>query len=127
MLGHATLTACSSKQYSTPEVWAATFTCNCIVAMKSCVPVTQALENGVIQLMTIGHVHLTYAIQNAHNASCCTDKLKPCHAKVVPQDDTEWVLSSQSVLWCICLYGDYCLCNLCCGLLLEIWTPGQSA
>ena len=89
MLGHATLTACSSKQCSTPELWAATFTCNSIVAVKSCLPVTQALENGVIQLMTVGHVHLTNVILNAHDMSCCTDKLKPCHAKVAPQDDTD--------------------------------------
>ncbi len=98
MLSHAALTASSSRQCSTPEVWAATFKCNSIVAVKSCVPVTQALENGVIQLMTIRHVHLTYVIQNAQDVSCCMDKLKPCHAKVVPQDDTEWFLCSQVVM-----------------------------
>lgn len=80
MLGHAALTACSSRQCSTPQVWAASFSCSSIEALKSCAPVTQALENGVIQLMTIGHVHLTYVILIAKHVSCCTDRLKPCHA-----------------------------------------------
>ncbi len=82
MLGHAMLTACSSRQCSTPEVWAATFTCNSIVAVKACLPVTQALENGVIQLMTIGHVHLTHVIQNGKHAAETNSNhamLRSCH------------------------------------------------